>query len=276
MPFEVEVLACEATIDASSVFVQDKSILWGDDALPYNVGNVFSEYIQTPACGYDIAYEIYFEDLSNNPGVLVPNGSENSPPEIIYDPTTKTFIIEKCSQRQYDEGITTDPECGLTPYAKVFKIHFYARLVDEPNGAINKMVTFEVSIGNVCENDIITLESQIPNVNYNIQNTPYLFSDFPIIVQEKPICPVFCQLTRADGLAVPTDIGVTFTSPVFELQTANKALNGFSIDLKITCEATLSKTGAGGTPSQAVNDFTVTYKDECYESLINVAVRPSY
>ena len=97
MPFEVEVISCEATLDASNAILPSRSIVWGDEVLPYNIGSVFGQYVQSPDCGYDILFDILFEDLTNNPGVLIPAGDSESPPEIIYSSAQTTFFIEKCS-----------------------------------------------------------------------------------------------------------------------------------------------------------------------------------
>ena len=42
VPFQVEVLACSTTIDPTNVYVENKIITWGNPALPYSIGNIFS------------------------------------------------------------------------------------------------------------------------------------------------------------------------------------------------------------------------------------------
>lgn len=96
--FVVEVTACQASLVVSNLLnVPDKSITWGDDALPYDIGVVFSGgYVQTPACNYPLSYNIYYEDVTQAPNEL----SLQNPPEIQYTSATTTFVIEKCSDAQ--------------------------------------------------------------------------------------------------------------------------------------------------------------------------------
>ena len=116
----------------------------------------------------------------------------------------------------------------------------------------------------------------MPSFVYTIKNSPSLFEDYPVIIQDKTVCPVICELKTQAGIDVPAGLGISFASPVFSLITDNKDLNGRSIDLQITCVAPLSKTGPGGVPSSAINKFTVQYRDECYDTSIIPASRSSY
>ena len=51
--FIVQVTACQATLSvSSSLSIPNKSIVWGDPALPYSISSLFGAYIQTPNCGY--------------------------------------------------------------------------------------------------------------------------------------------------------------------------------------------------------------------------------
>lgn len=63
-------------------------------------------------------------------------------------------------------------------------------LIGEPNGASDYSVSFEIVIGNVCVFDKISFTSLIPDVIYTVKSDPTLFSDFPVIVQDEPSCPV--------------------------------------------------------------------------------------
>jgi hypothetical protein len=97
-------------------------------------------------------------------------------------------------------------------------IHFHVRLVGEPLEASNNLVSFEVIIGNVCESDRISLASLIPDITYTVKSyEPDFFTDYPLIVQDEPLCPVVCLLTTAQGFSIPQDIGVSYMSPVVEL-----------------------------------------------------------
>ena len=75
---------------------------------------------------------------------------------------------------------------------------------------------------------------------------------------------------------MPTDLGISFVTPVFYVETADKSLNSYAIDLKITCESPLSVQGPGGMPDTAVNEFRLTYRNQCLDSVINPASRGSY
>jgi len=276
VPFDVEVLACRTTIDPTNVTVQNKFITWSDPALPYGIGNIFGQYRQVPDCQYPLEYEILYEDMTNSPGVQ----SLANPPEITYNPQTKTFNIEKCSDAQAlaDPTNSYDPECGNVPYGKVFRITIKVTLPAEPTQAFNNQVSFEVIIGNVCEDDTISFIEPIQDVTYTIMSfNPYLFTDRPTIVQNEVICPVTCQLLTQDGLEVPSGWGISFNPNTVEfgLQTSNKALHGTFIDLKIVCVAVDSTSGPGGSPDIAVNEFRVTFRDECFDSVIQPAVGTS-
>lgn len=226
-PFQVLVSACETTIDPTFVYVVDKIITWGDEALPYSIGNIFGQYKQIPACGYDIDYQILFEDVTNNPNVL----SLQNPPEIVYNSSTRSFTIEKCSDAQAlaDPSNSYDAECAGIPYGKVFRITIAVTLPNEPNEAFNNQVSFEVIIGNVCYGDTISFTDPIQDVSYTVQEfQPYLFTDRPTIVQSEIICPVSCVLLQQNGLDVPAGYGISFNPNAVEfgLQTDNKNLDG--------------------------------------------------
>jgi len=220
VPFVVRVTPCEATIDPSFVQVQNKRIVWGDDALDYPIGQIFAQqYRQVPAaCDYPYRHEITFYDLTNSI-----DWSFTSPPEIIYNPTTNTFVIEKCSARQGALPSVNDPECTNQPYEKVWKITITTWLDGEPRGrtapGVSHSVSFEVVIGNVCENDYIRFTSQITDFTYNIRSAPRteLFSDYPVIEQDKIVCPVVCELYTLTGQEFPTNLGISFNAPVFSL-----------------------------------------------------------
>ena len=96
MPFSAEVTACEATIDPSLVILTDKAVVWGDRALPYNIGAALASYQQKPNCAYDFAWTILYEDVLKAPGML----TDQNPPEIQYNEITRNFVIEKCSDEQ--------------------------------------------------------------------------------------------------------------------------------------------------------------------------------
>jgi len=110
-----------------------------------------------------------------------------NPPEIIYEADSATFIIEKCSNRQESLGFHDDAECGLTPYNKILKVHIITRLAGEPMEAFNDKVSFDVIIGNVCEDDRISLSSLIPDLKYKIKSyDPTFLTESMIINQEIP------------------------------------------------------------------------------------------
>lgn len=79
-----------------------------------------------------------------------------------------------------------------------------------------------------------------------------------------------CLLTQADNSPVPFGLGISWSGATltFGVQTADKSLDGVSVDLKITCQSTNSLTGPNDTPSTLTEEFTVTYRDECYNTEI--------
>ena len=82
----------------------------------------------------------------------------------------------------------------MTPFEKVWRIHFHVTLDGEPNNTFNNDVSFEVVIGNVCEDDSISFTSLVPSFTYDIKTSPntVTFSDFPQIIQDEVVCPVVC------------------------------------------------------------------------------------
>lgn len=84
------------------------------------------------------------------------------------------------------------------------------------------------------------------------------------------------MLMTGSGLSVPVNYGITFQAGTFALTTSSKALNYQSIDLFLTCSSPLSLTGPGGSPFVATNSFTVSFRDECYDTKITAPMQSSY
>ena len=275
VPFKVTVNPCEADITwlpAQSTLTNWRRE-WSSDAFLYDITNTIKAFSQTPSCGYDIQYTIKWEDLVNKPGVK----STQQPVEVQFNAPTQTFKIEKCSKAQQPFDLAYDPECGGIPYEKNYRVWIETELVNEPRGAVNTQANFQVSIGNVCETDTLTLTDLIPSFTYKINTPANLFQSFITVNQKAPLCPFICILTLDNGNAIPSSLGITDFgyAPFFEMQTSDKSLNGLVANLKFTCTAPLSKTGPSGSPFAATYSFAVTYKDACYDTIMYPAFAES-
>lgn len=97
---------------------------------------------------------IKYEDVEFNAGPR----TTTSPPEVMFDPDTATFKIEKCSDAQMPFDMNFDPNCAMVPFEKNFRVWIETELVGEPFGAMNDQVNFNVEIGNVCETDVVSFD----------------------------------------------------------------------------------------------------------------------
>ena len=267
-PFSVVVKQCEADIISvdAQLSLADQMRLWGSDPYLYEILNTLDAYEQKPACGYEMSHRIKYENLITDPGVK----HSEAPVEVVYDPSTYTFNIEKCSDAQKPFEDHSDIECQMIPFEKAFQVYIETELVGEPRGEINDQVSFKVIIGQVCTSDIISWydQSLIPDLDYIIRTPGLNYFTEMTIVQEHTECPASCKLTLANGGVIPEEFAITNpgVKPFLEIDTSDKLLNGASIDLKFTCVSPLSETGVDGSPSTISHPFTVRYKDECYSS----------
>ena len=204
-----------------------------------------------------------YEDLINNPGTRLPLTTALNGVSV----SGTTFTISKCFTAA---DISNDADCANTPYEIRYKIWISSSLTGEPTGVFDNTLNFIIEIGDTCDNDEITLTNGIQSFDYYLQIPSQLTSETVTLGSTYPNCPVQCLLTTQDDQPVPFGLGITFSGSTlaFGVQTSNKALNGVSVDLKITCQSTNSLTGPGNTPSTVTNEFTVTYIDECYNTSI--------
>ena len=63
--FQVQVLPCVATINfnAAQQTLLDQYRYWGDSAYTYNIQNTIQAYTQSPNCGYEMTYAIWYENV---------------------------------------------------------------------------------------------------------------------------------------------------------------------------------------------------------------------
>ena len=71
-PFQVAVKACEAdlVVNPAQATLNSWSKMWGSEAFFYDISSTISAFSQTPACNYDIAVTIKYEDIEFYPGVI--------------------------------------------------------------------------------------------------------------------------------------------------------------------------------------------------------------
>lgn len=108
-PFTVVVKPCEADIisAAAQLSLSDQMRLWGSDPYLFDIFSTIQAYSQVPACGYELRHRVKWENLLTDPGVT----TTSAPVEVLYDPSTYTFTIEKCSDAQRPFEGHSDPEC---------------------------------------------------------------------------------------------------------------------------------------------------------------------
>ena len=174
----MEVLACEADIvwQDAQLMLSDVSRLWGDAPFSYDIEGVINAFRQEPACGYELIYNIKYEDVFNAPGLRTA-----SPIEVQYSPYT--FTIDKCSEASQLANPGSDNDCDGIPFNQLFRVYIETELRNEPRGAMNDLVSFEVSIGNYCELDEISFDpaTLISAMTYTIRTPAEYFKQDLII-----------------------------------------------------------------------------------------------
>lgn len=218
-----------------------------------------------PSCGYQVDYQIRWEDLVLGDGVRY----STAPVEVLYDASTYTFTIEKCSARQQPFEQHYDPECLDLPVYKHYRVWIETTLVGEPFGATDTSLYFDVEIGSYCAGDTIFFDpaSLIGDFTYDLRVPAALYSNGLTVVQQFEACPVQCSLTLADGSPIPPEFGVSDPGifPILEILTDNKNLNNLPVTYQFTCASILSEQGPA---SVTTHQVTVTYRDECYDTTV--------
>lgn len=177
VPFQVKPTDCRATIDASLASITDKFVAWGADAQDFNETPAFAAFSFSPACPYTISYEVK-QLVSGN---VVP-----LPSEVTFNPATKTFTVEKCS----DASAPGDASCNQVWSDTTYTIVVVA---STENGSSNSEVQFDVTIFNDCAADTISMLDIADFTIFGYENLP----DTPIqaqYTQDNPACPVTCAI----------------------------------------------------------------------------------
>lgn len=162
-----------------------------------------------------------------------------------------------------------DPDCTGTVVERNYDVIIEVRLFDSgvDTGITNTNAKFNVEIGDVCETDILTFDSVIPNWTYKLRIPARPEFDAPVI-NNFNVCPVTCTLSEYNGssfIPVSAGFGIRFNNPPTVLvQTSDKSLDQQFIDLRITCTSVFSLQPAAD--KTKVNDFRITYLDECRDS----------
>ena len=127
MPFEAVVLPCQTGLDITGLSLEDQSRIWYQDTLPYPIGGVLSQVVESPVqCGYGITFQ---PRLRTGPTTYT-----NLPREVQWDPSTATFFIEKCFSDP------DDPDCkGLEPFTINRDIVVFAILDDGTNQVVEQL-----------------------------------------------------------------------------------------------------------------------------------------
>ena len=183
--------------------------MWGDAAKFYSIDNALGAFSQQPACGYDIAVTIKWENVLEAPNVY----SVNPPVEVQYsNDSTYTFKIEKCSDLNLLDPTFVDSECADIPKEIVWRVWIETTLVSEPRNTMNDLVNFEVVIGDVCKIDTVSFDPSnlIGDVTYTLRNpTPEVFYDTNVLLNDHYECPIVCTLSLLNDNEVPAIYGVS-------------------------------------------------------------------
>lgn len=235
--------------------------LWGEDADNVIATQALSGFTQFPACGYDIEFTAYIENLD---GSLAPLPIPN---QVTFEQSLDDFYFtfQKCSPATYE----FDPECGdVDPYEIVYNIVVLATVPQNPEDIVNDDIKFSYEIGNTCEMDTLAIapKGAIP---YMLKNPPNLYSDSITITQTYSFCPYVCNLFKIDAgqlVQYPIEIFNTwnYNNGDFTILTGDKSLDGTFMFMQVQCISTLSLTQQ--TP--VASNFAVSFMDECKYSIV--------
>ena len=113
------------------------------------------------------------------------------PSEITFNPTTKTFTVEKCSAASAPTDATCNQIWVDTTYTLVV-------IATTENGAANSEVQFDVTIFNDCTADTISMVDIDDFTIFGYEN----LADTPVqaqYTQFNPACPVTCAIEYVSG-----------------------------------------------------------------------------
>jgi len=87
--FMVTVAPCQTGLDMSGLFLENQARTWYQSPLYYPIAEVLNQISEAPyQCGYGVRFEPKL--------VLGPDSFTNLPREVLWDPVSFTFQIEKC------------------------------------------------------------------------------------------------------------------------------------------------------------------------------------
>lgn len=147
---------------------------------------------------------------------------------------------------------------------------------------------FTLDINNVCQDDFVSFTNPVPNFTYSISNdyVPGVSVDStvgPNIVQRYPLCPRTCSLSLVDSssgsvvLSNPfsTDFVRGFLESTTQMSygTNDKRLHNDQLTFLIRCTVTQGPTNQN--TYIADNEFTVTLRDECFNTVFSGAPQRS-
>lgn len=188
-------------------------------------------------------------------------------PEIVFNSDNNKFIIQKCNPNNIDNS--SDLECvnNDTPYFKEYTVLVIGTLNDEDSTTAS--VSFDVTIGPDCDDDIISYSATIGHQDYTIGiNSPVELPLSPAMTQAVPNCPVFCEVTSTSPFDFSPIWSFNDENGDMVIKTQQGTLNGATYNYAIECYSEYSTIMTPETP--AVQAFTVGFSFEDCNSQINV------
>ena len=90
-----------------------------------------------------------------------------------------------------------DPECAGEPGTRSYKAVIVASLQNDPDAQIDTSKSFTYNVFDICTQDVITLDTEVPDSLplYQLTTPAGILEVKSIYSQLYPKCPVTCQLT---------------------------------------------------------------------------------
>lgn len=199
------------------------------------------------------------------------------PREVVWDPSTLTFFIQKC----FDD--VDDPDCkGVEPFTINRDIIVFIILDDGTNQVVESL-EFRVSLFDPCLFDTIGFTDNLGLITYAVSpsGTPYSPEGVPTFAHTYSLCPTRCYLTMPGGDPVSDPLALSLglelianPQPVLTIATSNMQMVGLTVDLEIACYSMHSDTDPN-TPGLQ-NSFDIdSFRIEVIDACSTVSILPA-
>lgn len=248
--FDVTVNKCSPTIDLGFSDINDVFYhRWADTTESLRT---FFSFEYSAACNLEFTYEAKIQVGANTVADL-------PYPEIVFNAENNKFIIQKCNPNNVNNN--QDLECvnNVTPYFKEYTVLVIGTLNDEDR--TTGFVSFTVTIGPDCDNDMINYASTIGHQDYTLGiNNPYDLPLSPGMTQSVPNCPVFCEVTSTSPFDFIPIFSFNDMNGDLMIKTQQSYLNSLTYNYAIECYSEYSLAMTPDTP--ATQAFTVSFAFE--------------